>query len=132
MKIYASNNNKLTEFVGEDVWVLFDVMGVSDYDYGGYLKILSVDNDGITYVPAVDTSTLQFMQYWDEIDSDSYNRIYSKITDSNHNMCYRTIKEFNRTYRLHTPLDVYSSEELLDLIGSVDVLDMVECDEDDE
>jgi hypothetical protein len=120
MKIYAARKTFLStiqQFIGKDLWVQFDMQRLS-YEHGWYIKIVSINYDLINYYIAIDNITLGgITQGW---------RIpqYSKsilLDFEDKKLHTESLDKFKRAYKLHTPIEVYSTEELQEVISGAEV-----------
>lgn len=124
MKIYASfDKSQFTKFLGKDVWVkaISQTLGHRD----SYIKVLSIRNDRITYA-AIPVSVVEGRHgmsgydYWNIVE-------YLKGEPSE----YVPSKAPIYDWVLHTPVTVYTSAELLDILADCDVYETYADDEED-
>ncbi len=121
MKIYAARKTFLSmiqQFIGKDLWVQFDMQGLS-YEHGWYIKIVSINYDLINYYIAIDTPTLNGIAHGTAIST----TLYTLLMDfENKNIRSEPLSKFKRNYKLHTPIEVYSTEELQEVISGAEVV----------
>ena len=120
MKIYATRKTFLStiqQFIGKDLWIQFDMRGLS-YEHGWYIKIVSINYDLINYYIAIDTPTLNAIAQGTAISTTSYIRIMDFENKAIHS---EPLSKFKQHYKLHTPIEVYSTEELQEMISGAEV-----------
>ena len=120
MKIYAARKTFLStiqQFIGKDLWVQFDMLGMS-YEHGWYIKIVSVNYGLINYYIAIDNITLDGITQGWRIPQYSKSRLLDFEDKKLHT---ESLDKFKRTYKLHTPISVYSTEELQEMIAAAEV-----------
>ena len=124
MKIYASyNNTQFDKFIGKDVWVksISQTLGHRD----SYLKVLAIHKDRITYA-AIPVSAVEGRHglsgyfYWNIIQY-----LKNDYTE------YVAEKSSVYDWVIHTPVTVYTSEELLEILEHCDVYEDYADDEED-
>lgn len=108
----------IQQFIGKDLWVQFDMQGLS-YEHGWYIKIVSINYDLINYYIAIDTPTLNGIAHGTAIST----TLYTLLMDfENKNIRSEPLSKFKRNYKLHTPIEVYSTEELQEVISGAEVV----------
>ena len=124
MKIYAGSSRKSFNFaeaekyVGKDIWVAVECGSFDPKDYMMYVHFINLDNDMVIY-NGVDTPTLEGMELGYK-DKDFYERLLARFNGEGPN---RMSKEaFSRAFnQIHKPIDVFTTEELLDLLSRCEV-----------
>lgn len=122
MKIYAAKQSTLAElqkFVKKDVWVLFDMyMPGFSFVFGEYINLISVSSDEVQFRVAMDKSTFNALGW--TVIADVY-RVME--TFDSHDLRTLPTNKFTRLYKLHTPLDVYTTQEIRDMVDATEVIE---------
>jgi hypothetical protein len=118
VKIYSARQSvldKLLKFEGKDMWVRFDMCRVS-FELGWYIKIVAITYGNVNYMIAMDTETFA------ALDSGVDPSTYKIIQDlSSRTIQTLPVEKFKRTYKLHTPIEAFTTEELQEMIDTAEV-----------
>ena len=101
MKIYASVNNELDEFIGTDLWVHARCRG--DF-WDCYINIVSVDDVGIARCHKLYDRYINDPYYYDCIDYDFDTSVCESIRFSK--------------IKIILPLEVITTDEIYDMVGT--------------
>lgn len=119
MKIYASRQLKLEDFVGKDVWVKARETGLySNYTYLHYIRIYDISGDIMTF-DVLDAGTVDNC-LMDEPDAHIFSeRAYETLLS--YLQGERTTTGLLLAWQLYTPVESYSTGELMDQLSLVEV-----------
>lgn len=126
MKIYCTSQNNafedtlniLKKYEGKDIWVLFDFTNEYAEGLGEFIKVIKLDkssiNDSIYMwyrAVAIDYAT------WGDASIPLSRDTMQRIQDDDYIIC-DTVVGFSRNTCIHTPEEVYSTDELLEMFKS--------------